>query len=266
MLCASCNKRFCFRCNKPLHYPVSCRLLEIWNVKCKDESETANWILAHTKSCPKCKVRIEKNKGCNHMTCEKCHYHFCWVCMGDWKEHGQDYYNCNKFKESKDNKNDEKAKAKVELDRYLHYFKRFQAHNDSLRYAETQLNQARQRMEEIQEIKGAGWVEVQFLGDAVSQLIENRAMLKYSYSLAFYLPSSPGKTLFEENQSMLERYTEILSELTEKNFDEIDKTNVSNQSLITKKFMSKIIQAVQQEELNELALEEYTKQLKELRS
>ena len=24
---------------------------------------------------------IEKNKGCNHMTCYKCKAHICWICL-----------------------------------------------------------------------------------------------------------------------------------------------------------------------------------------
>uniref|UniRef100_A0A5F9CK12 RING-type domain-containing protein n=1 Tax=Oryctolagus cuniculus TaxID=9986 RepID=A0A5F9CK12_RABIT len=46
---------------------------------CADDSEMANYISAHTKDCPKCNIRIEKNGGCNHMQCSKCKHDFCWM-------------------------------------------------------------------------------------------------------------------------------------------------------------------------------------------
>ena len=32
------------------------------------------------RECPKCEINIEKNEGCNHMTC-RCNFQFCWICM-----------------------------------------------------------------------------------------------------------------------------------------------------------------------------------------
>jgi ariadne-1 len=64
------------------HEPCSCAQLAEWSLKCVNESETANWILANTRKCPACTARIEKNQGCNHMTCRQCKHEFCWVCMG----------------------------------------------------------------------------------------------------------------------------------------------------------------------------------------
>lgn len=57
------------------------------------------WLLANTKTCPKCKNAIQKNLGCMHMTC-RCGYQFCWLCLGDWTSHGDStggYYRCNVF-------------------------------------------------------------------------------------------------------------------------------------------------------------------------
>ena len=62
-----CGHRFCFSCSSPAHEPVSCHYLQLWVKKCEDDSETAHWIHANTKQCPKCKATIEKSGGCNHM-------------------------------------------------------------------------------------------------------------------------------------------------------------------------------------------------------
>ena len=90
--CDECRTSFCLVCGEEPHAPTTCKGLERWNEKCRDESESANWILANTKSCPNCNTRIEKNQGCNHMTCRQCRHEFCWICMGKWCGHS----GCNK--------------------------------------------------------------------------------------------------------------------------------------------------------------------------
>ena len=60
----SCGFRFCFKCNSEAHAPCTCEMLAAWKKKAADESETANWLTANTKDCPKCKRAIEKNGGC----------------------------------------------------------------------------------------------------------------------------------------------------------------------------------------------------------
>lgn len=37
------------------------------------------------KYCPKCKINTLKFDGCNHITCKKCGYEWCWVCFGRYK-------------------------------------------------------------------------------------------------------------------------------------------------------------------------------------
>ncbi|KAH8392980.1 hypothetical protein KR200_007210 [Drosophila serrata] len=55
-------------------------VLQKWNEKSVDNSETSNWITANTKECPKWSVTIEKVGGCNHMVCknQNCKNEFCW--------------------------------------------------------------------------------------------------------------------------------------------------------------------------------------------
>ena len=38
-------------------------------------------IKAKIKTCPRCMFPIEKNGGCNHLTCSRCHFEFCWICL-----------------------------------------------------------------------------------------------------------------------------------------------------------------------------------------
>ena len=34
----------------------------------------------HAQHCPHCRAPIEKNDGCNKITCWRCETNFCWLC------------------------------------------------------------------------------------------------------------------------------------------------------------------------------------------
>lgn len=246
----ACGSSFCFKCGEDAHEPASCEFLTRWTDKCQNESETANWILAHTKRCPNgvCNTRIEKNQGCNHMSCKVCKHEFCWICMGAWSDHGTNtggYYSCNRFDAKKEG-GDDTNKAKKELDRYLHYYKRYHNHHEAQDFAKTQALETPRRMEEYQATsKDLSWIDVQFLKTATDMLIECRRVLKYTYVFGFYLSHEASKReLFEDQQEHLEKFTEKLSELTEKPINEIDRTEVINYTMVTEKFMLQILQSV----------------------
>ncbi|KAL4439604.1 hypothetical protein ABPG74_004006 [Tetrahymena malaccensis] len=40
-----------------------------------------------TKNCPTCNAHIQKNGGCNNMTCRKCQTGFCWLCLNPHGKH-----------------------------------------------------------------------------------------------------------------------------------------------------------------------------------
>lgn len=251
--CDACLTHFCLVCGEEPHAPALCKQLQLWNEKCRNESETANWILANTKSCPTCLSRIEKNQGCNHMTCQKCKYEFCWICMGDWKEHGANtggYYKCNKYGDDTpatgNGGNSDAARAKKELDRYLHFYQRFHAHEQAEIFARKQLVETEQRMVKLQESENSKlWSDVEFLKTANEQLVECRRVLKYTYVFGFYLEASKmQRERFEHHQEMLERFTENLSELSEMPLEKMDRTDVVNQTRVVDRFMKNILKYV----------------------
>ena len=53
----------------------------------KNDSANVDYIRLNCKPCPKCKTNIEKNQGCQHMTCRKCMHEFCWICKETWFHH-----------------------------------------------------------------------------------------------------------------------------------------------------------------------------------
>lgn len=214
--CNQCETCFCLKCGEEPHAPIGCKDLAMWQEKCKNESETANWILANTKPCPKCGTRIEKNQGCNHIVCRSCKYEMCWICMGSWIEHGANtggYYKCNKFDPSADGEDQsDAAKAKRELDRYLHYYKRYHGHSEAQKFAKKSVKETETRMVLLQEQNAeTAWTDVEFLKAANEQLVDCRQVLKYTYAYAFYLEDGDKRTRFEYHQEMLERFTENLS-------------------------------------------------------
>jgi ariadne-1 len=242
-----CGNPFCFKCGEESHDPASCTQLGEWSLKCQNESETANWILANTKKCPACSARIEKNQGCNHVTCKMCKHDFCWICMGNWNDHGQStggYYKCNRFESGKipSDSDNEQQKAKAELDRYLHYYQRYHGHDSSLKFAAGQRDVADKKMLERQESQKFPWTDVQFLKQAAEQVIECRRILKYTYVLGFFLvDGTPIKQLFEHHQEMLEKNTEMLHEYTEKSIELIDRTQVVNLTRVNEKFLAALL-------------------------
>jgi ariadne-1 len=223
----NCKHRFCFGCGLDDHLPCPCSLVKKWIKKCEDDSETANWISANTKECPKCHSTIEKNGGCNHMTCRKCKHDFCWMCMGLWSEHGTSWYNCNRYEEKSGNDaRDAQAKSRQSLERYLHYYNRYANHDHSSKLEQQHYAKTEKLMTSMQTQSGMSWIEVQFLETASRALQECRQTLKWTYAFAFYLARNNGTIMFEDNQEDLELATENLSELFESTAQELSEKKV----------------------------------------
>ena len=76
--CIENGYKFCFNCLKDWHGDKQCNI--------EVDKSFENWRDSlKVKRCPKCKYFIEKNYGCNHMTCSFCKYEFCWICFQEYK-------------------------------------------------------------------------------------------------------------------------------------------------------------------------------------
>ena len=234
-----CSKghKSCFNCQGTWHDPLDCDMLKKWIKKCNDDSETANWIGANTKECPKCKAQIEKNGGCNHMWCGKCKYEFCWLCL-----------------EVSDHSNMHKCEARVEainisdqrkaLKRYLRYHAFYAGHRKSLEIERAiTIDSVYKRYQKPQKIhkeddfgedsdqedvpdaneEPADWFLREIIKKACNVLKECRNTLMYSYVFGFYLKDNTTiKNIFETNQGTLQGKVERLSAILER---EVHKLN-----------------------------------------
>jgi ariadne-1 len=263
--CESCDTQFCTSCSSEPHAPASCEQLTKWTAKNTDESETVNYIKINTKVCPKCSSRIEKNGGCQFMTCRKCGHGFCWVCGGT-----HHVWDCNSYKEKPDEA-DERVRATNALERFMHYQTRYQGHHEGQEFARKQLvsNKEKQKQDEEKDEKdmaeassSKSWKSIifqknpqlqylpEFLTEANEQVVVCRRVLKYTYVFAFYHFEDPkrrsAKEVFENHQGQLERLTEGLSEvIEEEDVDKIDRSDVVNRTRVIGNFIRNVLESVE---------------------
>ena len=67
-----CGFAICFKCGNQWH-----------GGHCADQIDRQYKAWAkeqNVQRCPKCSIPIQKDEGCNHMTCRMCYYQWCWVC------------------------------------------------------------------------------------------------------------------------------------------------------------------------------------------
>eukprot|EP00054_Salpingoeca_dolichothecata_P011698 m.64893 g.64893 ORF g.64893 m.64893 type:complete len:537 (-) comp19587_c0_seq1:54-1664(-) len=94
--CPKCMFAFCVDCQESYHPGTPCETAETKLDKLKkspgnksklserlrkiEELQGLKTISRVCKACPSCKAQIEKDGGCNKMTCFKCGTYFCWLC------------------------------------------------------------------------------------------------------------------------------------------------------------------------------------------
>lgn len=95
MRCPECRAQYCSDCRMLHNVNITCAAARA-NIAVHTGDDAAGWLANNeVKQCPQCQNGIEKNEGCNHMTCVRCRHEFCWVCLGPWQGHTE-YYRCTR--------------------------------------------------------------------------------------------------------------------------------------------------------------------------
>jgi len=194
------------------------------------------------------------------MSCANCKHQFCWLCKGDWSKHGSQtggYYVCNKYNEdsAKGNASDEEKNMLYNqklLQKYAYYYKHFKSCIEGIKLTQLIIDRIEKGMQNNEDI-----ARYMFLNEAVEKLKEARAVLQWTYALAYYLKTDKQKNLFEYQQEMLVGNTEALQDLMEN--DDVKslmnkRNEIVNRTRTIDKFRVEMCKQVERGDFEELLL------------
>ncbi|EPE29696.1 RING/U-box [Glarea lozoyensis ATCC 20868] len=101
MECNSCHFKTCFVHKLPWHSGQTCEEYDLDRKEKLDQEAATNELLQReTKTCPNksCGLHVMKISGCDHMTCHRCRFEFCWLCLAPYqaiRAHGNHYHEKN---------------------------------------------------------------------------------------------------------------------------------------------------------------------------
>lgn len=226
MVDCHCGMTFCFSCGHEAHDPAPCEVVQDWNKRSSTDASIFQWIAENKgkeiKHCTKCRTLIEKNQGCQHMTCRGCRHEFCWLCFQDWR--GHDGNLCQRLIANKETVAIEAKNSAGDFHRYQQYFTRHEAHRSSSRFAEAQLaklNDSRLASAATAAAAAASdakssvslsfVAEDSYMENALKLVMSVRRLLSYAYCWSFYIhDKSSLKDLLQSHMARLEEQVERL--------------------------------------------------------
>lgn len=134
--------------------------------------------------------------------------------MGNWTEHGSatgGYYKCNKYEDMKKDKSsfskaeEKREKAKHELKKYMFFYERYNNHLRAAEHAREMEPKIKLTVQKLNSEKHYPIAELDFLEEALEEVIRCRKVLKWTYAYGYYLDKDEEKPLFEDAQEQLEK-------------------------------------------------------------
>lgn len=98
--CGSCQQLHCLKCGKKTDYSDA---KTIEHMRCQYSEAAARQTQAaqqfqgmvrgvQYQTCPRCEVKLERDGGCNHITCGRCQAHFCYICGCKVDPNAEDFH------------------------------------------------------------------------------------------------------------------------------------------------------------------------------
>ena len=187
-----CNQRFCVKCHGEYHTPATCEEVDKWNTK-NQEVDDKSYLMLTIKHCFHCGCPSERISGCNHITCPRCRKEWCWLCGGDWSEHGIStggYFSCKIYEtgEVERYKIDKEAEEKrKEYEKYMKCFNGYINNNQKMRDLQMKKDE---KMKEIEEHFKTKKNLIKQLEEIFDTIIMAKSWLKNSFIHLYYLDDS----------------------------------------------------------------------------
>ncbi|VDN32066.1 unnamed protein product [Cylicostephanus goldi] len=87
------------------------------------------------------------------------------------------------------------VKARRALEKYLHYYERFENHNKSLKLEQQFRDKIQRKIEAKVNDHDGTWIDWQYLHNAATLLTKCRYTLQYTYPFAYFMESGARKQL-----------------------------------------------------------------------
>ncbi|GAB5373040.1 hypothetical protein AAMO2058_001715900 [Amorphochlora amoebiformis] len=184
-----CGHSFCFKCLEAPHAPVPCAQYQDFRTRSAGEYQQRLWFQMNTMQCPRCSVRIEKNRACLHMTC-KCGYEWCWACRKEWGQVSHTYYNCPNYRKIKEGGEIERLQTRAawELRKFRWYERQMEVSDQDVDEAKKILERVNCDLTELPEKEKKDY---NFLQDTLKEFIRAKQLMTKLYIIAFYFQGKP---------------------------------------------------------------------------